>query len=270
MRLTWGEPDKRLYAHGIDRGVLYLSGDRSVPWNGITGFDEGLEGGVATLMYRDGVIYLADVEETDFSGRLTALFYPDEFGECIGIPEVTDGLYADNQRPQQFNLSYRSLVGSGARGDQFGYQIHLVYNCMASISTRSRKSIGGGSTPVEFGFDIVCTPVRLSGWRPTAHFIIDTRNMSKSTVAQLEDILYGTTSVAPRLPQPQELYDLMNFGDAITVTVHQNKTFTVVASNDNLQEIGYHYFQMNNINGLDNGDGTYVISDGGTTTVILE
>lgn len=243
---------------------------RAIAWNGITGFDEGVESGATTIMYRDGIIYLADVDASDFSGRLTTLFYPEEFGECVGIPRATDGLYVDNQKPQPFAFSYRTLVGSGARGDMFGYQIHLVYNCMATISTRSRKSIGGASTPVEFGFDIVCTPVKLAGYRPTAHYIIDTRDMSDSTVAQLEAILYGSPTQAPRMPTPQELYDMMNFGDAITVTVHTDGTFTVIASNDNLQAIDDNHFVMKNINGSDNGDGTYVISDGGTTDVILE
>lgn len=271
--LKW---DKRYYEQGLDRGVLYIPGRDPVAWNGLQSFDEG-ESGMTSLLYRDGVIYLADVEASDFKGSLKAIFFPDEFHECLGIPEVTDGLYVDNQKPKRFGFSYRTLIGSGSTGDLFGYQIHLVYNAMASIGSRSRNSLGGnGVAPVEFLFDIVCTPVKLAGYRPTAHFIIDTRNMSSSTIAELEALLYGDGVTPGQLPDPQALYDLMNFGDAINVTVHTDGTFTVVASNDNLYplenyagEFGW-YFQMDNINGLDNGDGTYDISDGGTTTVILE
>lgn len=243
---------------------------RAVAFNGLISFDEGADGGETAMYYRDGVVYLADVEPSDFVGKLSAISYPSEFAECIGIPQLTDGFYADNQKPIPFGFSYRTLVGSGSRGDMFGYQIHLVYGAMATIGQRSRRTIGADTTPVEFVFDIVCTPVKLSGYRPTAHYIIDTRNMSSSVIASLEAILYGSDSSAPRLPNPQELFDIMNFGDAITVTVHTDGTYTVVASQDNLEEIGPYSFVMRNINGVDNGDGTYDISDGGNTDVIIE
>jgi len=154
----------------------------------------------------------------------------------------------------------------------FGYQIHLVYNCMASIKQRQRRTIGSDVAPVEFNFDVVCTPVKLTGYRPTAHYAIDTRNLSPSVVTEIETILYGTTDgITPgRMPTPIELYELMNFGDAIVVTVHTDGTFTVVASSDNLEELDEDHFIMRNINGTDNGDGTYVISDGGDTDVIIE
>ena len=268
--LTWDKPNERYYEHGLDRGVLYIPGRDPVPWNGLSGFDEG-ESGASSILYRDGVIYLSDMDASDFSGKLTTIFFPNEFHECLGIPEATDGLYVDNQKPKRFGFSYRSLIGSGTKGDMFGYQIHLVYQAMATINARSRKTIGADTAPVEFSFDLVCTPVKLVGFRPTAHYIIDTRSMSKSTVAELENILYGDGTTPGVMPPPQTLYDLMNFGDAIVVLVHLDKTFTIEASSKNVYELEppYH-FQMVNINGTDNGDGTYVISDGGTTDVVIE
>jgi hypothetical protein len=267
--LTWDDPNARYYEHALDRGVLYLKDMDPIPWNGLTGLDES-DGGSTTMYYRDGVVYLADADASDFSAKVTAVFWPDKFGECIGIPEATDGLFVDNQKPKQFNMAYRSLVGSGTKGDMFGYQIHLVYNCIASVGTRSRKTLSDTPETVEFAFDIVCTPVKLAGYRPTAHFIIDTRNMSSSTVAQIETILYGDADTPGTMPDPQVLFDLMNYGDAITVTVHTDGTFTVVGSQDNVFALDEYHFQMHNINGTDNGDGTYDISDGGTTDVILE
>jgi len=181
-------------------------------------------------------------------------------------------LYVDNQKPKQFDLSYRTLIGSGTRGDMFGYQIHLIYNCMATIGQRSRNTIGSDVAPVQFKFDIVCTPVKLPGYRPTAHYIIDTRTLDASTISSLETILYGTADgVTPgRMPTPTELFEMLNFGDALTVTVHTDGTFTVEGSSDNLEEIDINSFVMNNINGTDHGDGTYDISDGGNTDVIIE
>jgi hypothetical protein len=238
----------------------------AIVWNGITGFSEG-DAGASTIMYRDGAIYLADMDASDFSGQIKAIFFPDEFGECIGIPKVADGLYVDNQKPKRFSFSYRTLVGSGMKGDMFGYQIHLVYNCLATIGQRSRETLGKSNDPVEFQFDTVCTPVKLAGYRPSAHYIIDTRNMSPSTVAQLEGILYGTDTTIPRMPTPTELFDIMNFGDSITVIDHGNGTFTIEGADSNVFMTGPNTGQVNGINSVDNGDGTYSISDGGNTTI---
>lgn len=267
--IIWDDPDKRYYQHGLDRGVLYIPTKNPVPWNGLISFDEGGEGSTE-IMYRDGVIYLADADASDFAGKITAIMYPDAFSACIGIPEAADGLYVDNQKPQPFSMSYRTLIGSGTRGDMFGYQIHLVYNCMANVGRRQRRTIGKETDPTLFDFDVVCTPVKLPGYRPTAHYVIDTRGMSPSTIDQIEDILYGAGSTPGRMPTPTELYELMFFGEGLVVTVHTDGTFTVQGSSDNLEEIDINHFVMRNINGTDNGDGTYVISDGGDTDVIIE
>lgn len=270
--LTWDSPNERYYEHGLDRGVLYIPGMDPIPWNGLTGFDEDGTGTTSTL-YRDGVIYLADADASDFSGKLSALFFPDAFHECLGIPEAADGFYVGNQKPKKFGFSYRSLIGNGASDNLFGYQIHLVYNAMASIGSRSRRSIGSDSTPVEFGFDIVCTPEKLQGFRPSAHYIIDTRYMNPTTRDALEDMLYGDGTTPGTLPPPNDFYELLNFGDAIIATNYTTGevagNFQIQASSKNVFALDAWHFQMNNINGTDNGDGTYVISDGGTTDVIV-
>lgn len=267
--LTWDEPNKRYYEHGLDRGVLYIDG-KAVPWNGLTSFDEGGENGSSAILYRDGVIYLADQEPTDFSGKMGSIYFPKEFGKCIGMPEAADGFVIDNQKPQRFGLCYRSLVGSGGIDDRFGYQIHLVYNCMASIAPRNRRTIGNDTSPVEFSFDIQCTPVHLPGFRPTAHYIIDTRRMTKSKLTILEDIIYGDGEIEGALPDLEYVYDLLNYGDAMVFRVHPDGTFTVEGSEANLEDLGDGAFLMKNINAVVNGDGTYLVSDGGNTDVIIE
>lgn len=264
--LTWDAPNERFFQQGIDRGVLYAA--TAVAWNGLTGVDEG-EQGSTSILYRDGTIYLADADASDFSGKLTALFFPDAFSECVGIPAATDGLYVDNQKPKRFGLSYRTLIGQGGNADPFGYQIHLLYNVFATIAPRSRRSLGSDNAPVEFSFDLVATPVRLPGFRPSAHYIIDTRTLGKSVIDQLEGILYGA-SEAPRLPTPQELYDLMNFGDSIIVTDHQDGTLTISGSYANVHMISSTEAEIKNINAVVNPDGTIVISDGGNTTIVTD
>lgn len=262
--LSWGSPDDRYFQHGVDRGVLYPAGEAAVAWNGITGVDEASDS-TSTLYYIDGRVYLADVDPGDFSGALTAYDWPSAFNKCMGIPEIADGFHADNQKAKRFSLSYRSLIGSGTTGDMFGYQIHLVYNAMAQIGTRSRKTINETPTPMEFSFDLVATPVALPGYRPTAHYIIDTRHLNPSVVQQLETILYGGDDEPARLPTPTQLFDILNFGDAITFTPFTHPTlgecWTATGSFANVHMTSPTTWEILNVNGVDNGDGTFELYD---------
>lgn len=257
--IEWDKPDERYYQTGVDRGVLYLD-ETAVPWNGITGVTENGQG-ASTVLYRDGVIYYADVEPGDFTGSLTAFFWPDEFSEALGMPEVAPGLQIDYQVPQPFSLSYRSLVGSGTSGDMFGYQIHLVYNAIASIGSRTRKTLTNQPEINEFSFELCAVPVYLPGFRPSAHFIIDTRNLAPGVLEVLETILYGTVDTPPRMPSPLEMYDMLNFGSAITFVDHGDGTWSAKGSSSNLIDNGDGTWQILNVNGVDNGDETYQLSD---------
>lgn len=239
----------------------------AIPWNGITGFDESGNGD-SSIHYVDGQVYLADVDPTDFSGKLSAYSWPDEFSEALGFPEVADGLYVDNQKPKRFDFSYRSLIGSGSTGDMFGYQIHLVYKAMASFAGRSRKTINNNSDPLEFGFDLVCTPVALPQYRPSAHYVIDTRHLAKATVTQLEGILYGDATHAPRMPTPTELFDILNFGTAITFVKFPHpvlgECWTASGAFSNVHYTGDgSTFEILNVNGswISEPDGQYQLQD---------
>jgi hypothetical protein len=260
LPIGWDEHDDRYFHHGTDRGVLYPRTGNAVAWNGITGVDEASDSSTSVL-YRDGVIYYSAVEPGDFQGKLTAYFYPDAFAACAGIPEATDGLFVDNQRPKPFNLSYRSLIGSGMTGDVFGYQIHLIYNATAQLGTRTRKTIGEDNDIMELSFDLVCTPVPLPGMRPSAHYIIDTRYLDQTTIDQLEAILYGDGEFGARLPTPTELYDLMNFGSSFQIIDKGDGVFTIRGSYQNFEDLGDDKWRIKNINGTDNLDGTVTLTD---------
>jgi hypothetical protein len=265
--LQWDKPNERYFEQGLDRGALYIGNAPPIPWNGLTGLDESADGGGSTLLYRDGVIYFAGVQPSDFKASITAIWFPDEFGVCIGAPLVTDGLIVSGQRPKPFSLSYRTLIGQGGRADPFGYQIHLVYNATASIGGRQHRSLSPDGKINEFSFDLVATPVKLPGYRPTAHYILDTRFMSQTTKDQLEGILYGTPGVPGRMPTPSELYDLLEFGDAITFqkwthpTLGECWTATGAVKNVRYNPDRPGTFLISNVNGVDHGDGTYTLSD---------
>ena len=263
--LKWDKPNERYYEHGLDRGVLYVGSKAPVVWNGLVGFDEGSEGGATSVLYRDGIVYLADADASDFSGKMTAIYFPDEFNECLGMPIVADGMIVDSQKPKRFSFSYRTLIGNGSSNDRFGYELHLVYNAVASVDSRERKSVGSSTDPVQFNINIVCTPVQLTGYRPSAHYIIDTRYLAGTSIGDIEKILYGDGVTPGRLPTPDELYDLLNFGDSITFETFTHpilgECWVASGSYKNVHFTSSTTWEILNVNGTKHGDGTYTLSD---------
>lgn len=268
--IEWDAPNPGYYQHGLDRGVLYLpTRTEALPWNGLMSVEEGSEAPATSTIFRDGQIVLADVDPSDFSARVSALFYPDDLGPYLGMAEATDGFYVDNQKPKPFGMSYRTLVGSGTEGDMFGYQIHLIYNAILSISARQRKTINETIELTEFNFDMVATPKRLPGFRPSAHYIIDTRHMSPGVIKAIEGLLYGDDGGDGYLQDPIDIFELLNYDGSILVTHNvAAKTFTVEASQNNLTVHGDGTFTVTGLNAVDAPGDTYIISTGGDTTVI--
>lgn len=266
MPIEWDAPTERYYQHGVDRGVLYIGENDPVAWNGLISVDE-MGGGASELIYRDGKIVMADVDASDFEANISAFFFPDEFSECLGIPQAAEHLYIDNQKPKRFSLSYRSLIGSGNSGDMFGYQIHLVYNCLASIGRRQRKTLTDQPDPMVFDFTICCTPVKLPGFRPSAHYILDTRGMLSGQLDELENLLYGSGVTAGRMPTVVELFEMMNFG--VTMKVHDEggNIVSIKGAGQYFTDNGDGTYTITNMNASTVGN-EYVISDGGNTVIV--
>lgn len=207
-KLLWDKAGERLYETGLDRGVLYLSDGSGVPWNGLTGVDEDFSDDGGDPVYFDGIKQLDSPLIGNFSATLSALTYPDEFLDFEGTESLGNGLYVDNQVPKTFGLSYRTLVGNDALLTDYGYKIHLLYNLTASITGDSHETLGSSVNPVEFSWSIGSVPVEIAGYRPTAHLIFDSSRMVGTLLQSIEDILYGTALVNPRLPTIQELITL--------------------------------------------------------------
>lgn len=219
-RLIWGEASSRLYEYGLDRGVLYIPDENgnyvfSYPWNGLRSVEFGSEGLDTKSLYQDGQIFDMIVNEGDFEGSISAYTYPDEFAPYDGVVEMGLGIMATNQpRDRLFGLSYRTSIGSAARGKTHGYKIHLVYNLMATPSKSSFETITDDTDPNEFSWDISAIPISYPGLRPTAHFIVDTTKAHPYIVKTLEQELYGTDEINAALPTMSRLKDILS--DVVT------------------------------------------------------
>ena len=198
-RLSWGTPGERFYEAGIDRGVLYVD-NVGFAWNGLTSVQEKSSGGEPQPFYLDGFKYVQISATEDFEATIEAFSSPREFGPCDGSTELYAGLTVTQQKRKQFGLSYRTKVGDDLTGTDLGYKLHVVYNALAAPSERNNKTIQNGADVMSLSWDIQTNPPTVTWMRPTAHFIVDTRRALSADVTALEDILYGTTSVAPALP----------------------------------------------------------------------
>lgn len=194
-KLTWDQIGARLYETGIDHGVLYLpnaQGDynNGVAWNGLTSLNEEFND-TFDAIYFDGVKYLDSANVGDYSAKLSAFTYPDEFLAFEGIASLGNGLFIDDQASKVFGMSYRTLVGNDLDGLSQGYQIHLVYNLTAKPDDLTFQNGSSLPEPLDFTWTIESIPEKASPYRPTAHIILDSRYLNSDILAALEEILYG-------------------------------------------------------------------------------
>lgn len=271
-RLVWDAPDTRIFETGLDRGVLYTRARpaypeydipeipaKAVSWTGLTGVDEkGADGAKVSLM--DGRPFLILPQPKEYQATLRAWTYPDEFAAVMGLAEATPGLYLDSQMGDYFDLSYRTLVGDAVDSTSLGYKIHLVYNAAPAPSDVTYETLSSDINPHEFSWDIQAVPVKVDGYRPTAHIVIDSRHISSEKLNEIEALLYGTVSEDPAMPTPQAVFDIITYGDGIVIIDHGDGTWSAKGSYKNIYMIGDGIFRIDNVNAVDHGDGTYTIS----------
>lgn len=204
-RLTWTAAGVRYYEVGVDRGVLYVGTNAGVAWPGLISVQENPSGGEPRPYYQDGRKYLNLAKAEEFEATIEAFTAPAEFGPCDGMRSIQNGLFATQQRRVPFNLSYRTGVGNDTEGQDHAYKIHLVYNALAAPAGHNHTTLSDSSEPEALSWDITTIPEDLSGRKPTAHFVVDSRYADAQMLSDLEDILYGSTLGSASFPTVAEL-----------------------------------------------------------------
>ncbi|WMI34457.1 major tail protein [Microbacterium phage Damascus] len=267
-RLAWGAHGERFFETGTDRGVLYLTGAPGVPWNGLKAVNESPTGGEPRPYYLDGYKYLNVASAEEYAATLEAFSSPREFAVCDGTLGIHNGLFVTQQPRSQFGLSYRTLVGNDKDGDQHGYKIHLVYNALAAPSQRNNQTTGDGVNPLTLSWSITTQPPLLTGIKPTAHFVIDSRFTPRTLLATIEDILYGSIDGDPRMPSVQELSELFKSeGPLLAVNLFSNPSFELQNAASPTQELlrnaAINPLQASGGAGLTSNDGSkYLVTRG--------
>lgn len=209
--LIWDQVGERTYETGVDRGVLYIPTlgvyDKGVAWNGLTTVSEAPTGGEATPFYADNIKYLNLYSVEEFQCSIEAVTYPDEFDQFDGLVKPEVGVSVGQQTRKAFGLSYRTRIGTDTDPDA-GYKIHLVYGCTASPSEKGYSSINDSPEPITFSWEIMTSPVAVTGLKPSASLTINSLEVDGVDLAALEDLLYGSDLVEPALPLPDDVISI--------------------------------------------------------------
>lgn len=208
--LTWDDTGKRFYETGVKKGVLYVQDDSGayptgVAWNGLTAVTESPSGAEATPLYADDIKYLNLYSVEEFAATIEAYTYPDEFAACDGSAELVTGVKVGQQKRKSFGLSYVTTKGNDVKGNSLGYLIHLVYGCMAAPSEKAYATINDSPEAITFSWELTTTPVPVEGFQPTATIVIDSTQVDPEKLKKFEEILYGSSTAAAKLPLPGEV-----------------------------------------------------------------
>lgn len=212
MRLTWGAPSDRMYETGVRQAVLYKQNGAGAyttgfAWNGMTAVTESPSGAESTKLYADDSVYLNLLSVEEFGCTIEAYTYPDEFGECDGSAEPSPGISIGQQPRKPFGFCYRTRIGN-ALTEEYGYKLHIVYGALAAPSEKAYATVNDSPEAITFSWEVTTTPVPVTGRKPTASLVIDSTKVDATTLAALEDILYGTSGSDPSLPMPDAIIDM--------------------------------------------------------------
>lgn len=215
-KIEWDKVGERYYETGTDHGVLYIRDDEGAydtgfAWNGLVGVSQKPTGAEATPVYADNIKYLNLQSAEEFEATIEAYTYPPEFGECDGTKSAAPGLYVSQQPRKTFGFCYRTLVGNDVDLNDHAYKLHLVYGALASPSEKAYATVNDSPEATTFSWDVTTTPVPVAaeGFRPTAHLVVDSRDVAEADLAALEALLYGGESTDPSLPMPDAVIDLL-------------------------------------------------------------
>lgn len=215
-KLVWDALGERYYETGVSKGVLYVVDDagaygEGVSWSGLTNVTQTPSGAEATALYADNIKYLNLMSEEDFSAKIEAYYYPDEFEECDGSKELVPGVSAGQQPRKSFGFSYQTIIGNDTKRNAYGYKIHLIYGCTAKPSERSNATVNESPEAVTLSWELstVAAEIAMDGFKPSAKITIDSTKVAPAKLKELEDLLYGTAGSEASLPTPDAVAALI-------------------------------------------------------------
>lgn len=224
--IKWDQVGEKKFKTGVDHGVLYPQKNGAYPkgvaWNGLTAVNKTPSGAEDNKLYADNMQYLNLKSAETLGLTIECYMYPDEWAECNGESAIVEGIYLGQQRRNTFGFSYRNKLGNDTEGEDYGFEINLVYGCSASPSEQSNQTINDSPEAATFSYDVSTTPVNVSGvgpdgkpYKPSASITVDSTKVSRELLTALEEVLYGKEGVYEKTTDTsfeagKEYYELVN------------------------------------------------------------
>lgn len=208
-RIVWSQQGQNRYEYGVDRGVLYFPTTtdrygRGIVWNGLVNVEESNVGGDVSSYHFDGVKYLDITNPKNYQATISAYDVPYDFMHLVGDYPVIPGIVLTRQARVRFGLCYRTFIGGSS-----GYKLHLIYHVLARKQKHSWATQQKNITAPVSSWTMSAVPASAPGFRPSAHFILDSTVMNPDILATLESMLYGSTKHDARLPTIEEVTTLV-------------------------------------------------------------
>lgn len=218
--LSWDGTGERRYESGVSKGVLYVMDQGSygngVAWNGLTSVNDNPDGAEPTELWADNIKYAVLRSAEKLGLTIEAYTYPTEFEACDGMdtPSGATGMVIGQQGRKSFGFCYRTEIGDDTTTEK-GYKLHLVYGCSTKPSDKSYETINDSPSAITFSWEIDTVPQSFTGdyansFKPTSEIVVDSTQVSSASIMTvLESFLYGTASLAPVLPLPSAVVDIL-------------------------------------------------------------
>lgn len=212
-KLVFDNIADRRYETGVENVALYVVADngeygKGVAWNGVTKVNETPEGGEITPLYADNIKYLSLVSAVNMKFSLECYTYPDEWAVCDGSALTPEKMLVGQQSRKSFGLVYITRIGTEANPDA-GEKLHILYGCKASPAERSYETINKDPNAITFSYSGECTPVPVTGYKPTALVTIDSTLVDAGKYKKVKDALYGSEQTEPKLLLPDDVTKLL-------------------------------------------------------------
>lgn len=212
-KLSFDNAGERYFETGTDKCILFLIDGRNyrngVTWNGIVSVSESSDGAEPTAIYADNRKYLNSVSDENIKLTVEAYTYPDEFNECIGKAEIMQGLFISQQRRRHFGFCYRTKYGNDTDGSDFGYKIHIVFDCLATPSDETHSTVSDSPEAMTYSWEFDTVPVNVSGRKPSSEMIFDSRILRNAglfnVLKAIERRLYGSGTTSSSFVSPLQI-----------------------------------------------------------------
>jgi len=244
-RLSWSAVGSRFFEAGVDRGVYYPKSGPGVDWSGLTAVNEEPTTDGSAFKHQDGISYKNKQDVGSFAAKIEAYIYPEEFDEADLVV---------------FGFSYRTMLGDDILGMGRGYKIHLVYNASAEPSESELKTLNDSIEPLIFTWQVTTVPTPIELNRASAHIFIDSTKAYAWAISELEDILYGTDTIEPRLPSITEVLGIFENASILKITDHGDGSWTAEGPAEAITMLDATTFQIDWPSAVFIDEESYIIS----------